>query len=88
MSDICYLRNASITKVDTDRYGRIVACVSCEGVNANHRLIAEGMAWMYRQYATTPSLYRAEEAARQARIGVWKDNNPTPPWAWRKQAKS
>lgn len=87
LSDLCYLKNASITKVDTDRYGRVVARVSCDGVDVNHRLVAEGMAWVYRQYATTQSFYLAEEDARKARIGLWRDSDPTPPWLWRKKQK-
>jgi endonuclease YncB( thermonuclease family) len=28
-----------------------------------------------------------EKEAREARIGLWVDPNPIPPWEWRKQSK-
>lgn len=33
LSDICYGKQASVTVVDTDRYGRTVGEVVCDGTN-------------------------------------------------------
>jgi endonuclease YncB( thermonuclease family) len=51
------------------------------------------MAWWFREYAKeqTPedrgSYERAEDAARAARAGLWKDAKPVPPWEWRNAAR-
>lgn len=58
--------------------------------DANYQQIASGMAWWEREYAKeqTPEdrrLYeRAESEAKAAKRGLWQDNEPVPPWEWRK----
>lgn len=37
-------------------------------------MVRQGMAWVYRRYATDPALYQAEDAARAARRGLWADS--------------
>lgn len=87
MSALCYGKSAVVTPVTQDQYGRTVGRVSCNGIDANLQMVADGMAWVYRQYAQSPSLFRAEEAARGRKIGLWIDPNPTPPWMWRRAHK-
>lgn len=51
--------------------------------------VTSGMAWWYRRYADEqpPADRRAYETAerdaRARRIGLWSDQDPTPPWEWR-----
>jgi len=47
LSNICFREQALITEIDTDRYGRTVADVSCNGEDAGSRMVAEGWAWVY-----------------------------------------
>ncbi len=85
LSDTCFGKAASIEIVDTDRYGRTVGVVTCDGVRANDAQVSAGMAWVYRKYAEGfGHLYKLEEGARASQIGLWRDKNPTPPWEWRK----
>ena len=74
---------------DFDRYGRIVGKVILpDGRNLNHELVKAGYAWWYRQYAPgEQELMRLESLAREARLGLWSDTLPTPPWQWRKQKR-
>ena len=49
----------------------------------NKELVAEGHAWVYRQYMTDPLLLVNEAAARFNDVGLWFDDNPIAPWDWR-----
>lgn len=77
--------------IDTiDRYGRKVAFVLCDSnVSVNEVMVGQGKAWVYRRYAKGcrgefQSLCSAEKESRDAKIGLWEDPAPTPPWIWRK----
>ena len=40
----------SVTKTDTDKYGRTVAIITLDCKNLNKSLVASGFAWVYRKY--------------------------------------
>lgn len=85
LSDICYDKQATVGLVDTDRYGRTVGEVVCDGTNANETMIKSGMAWVYRKYVKGYShLYAFEDEAKATKRGLWIDPNPVAPWDWRK----
>ena len=71
---------------DTDRYGRTVGRVYVGGVDVNAEMVKQGAAWVYRQYAKDPSLYRLEEQAKVTKRGLWglPEAQRCPPWDWRK----
>lgn len=77
-----------------DRYRRTVGKVLVNGTDANLEQIKAGMAWWYEKYRKEQSpddqkSYRvAEQQARMQRTGLWRDNNPLPPWDWRKTRRS
>lgn len=71
---------------DRDQYGRTVAVVQLGGRDINAEMVAEGMAWAYRQYLAGPyaSQYISlETKARRQHRGLWRENNPQPPWEFR-----
>ena len=41
------------------------------------------MAWVFDRYVKDRSLYRLQDAARSARLGLWVDGRPMAPWEWR-----
>lgn len=84
LSDLCFDREAEITPLTTDRYGRTVARVHCESIDANAEQLRRGMAWVYDKYVTDRSLYALQDEAKSARRGLWLDKATTPPWEWRK----
>lgn len=84
LSDLCFDKNAVLQKTDTDRYGRTVAKVYCDGVYANAEQIRRGLAWAYRKYLHDQSLLALENEARGAGRGLWFDSEPVPPWIFRK----
>lgn len=88
LSEICYNKHATVAVVNTDRYGRTVGDVTCDSVHANAEMVSGGNAWVYRHYDKGfEFFYGLEKAAKEAKLGLWADDNPTPPWEWRHSRK-
>lgn len=83
LSDLCYEKTATADVQSKDRYGRTVARIKCKGVDASAAQISRGMAWVYDKYVKDKSLYQLQDEARTARLGLWSDPEPMPPWEWR-----
>lgn len=83
-------KSVTVKWMTTDRYGRIVGKVLVSGKDANLAQIRAGHAWFYRNYAKSmfpedrEPYAAAEREAREKRLGLWRDANPTPPWEWRR----
>ena len=77
--------SAEFMDIDRDRRTVVVIRYACRDIN--REMVAEGMAWAYRQYLQEPyaSEYTgAEEVARARHKGLWRDASPLPPWEYRK----
>jgi len=85
LARVCFNRVAEVRPQATDRYGRIVAQVTCEGANANREQVHAGMAWVFDRYVTDRGLYDVQDEARAARRGLWADSLPVAPWLWRRR---
>ena len=83
LSLLTYQKSCEIDVIDTDRYGREVAQVACDGVDVNIEQVRAGMAWAYVKYVRDAQYLEAEKAARSIRTGLWADQNPIAPWEWR-----
>jgi len=85
-----YRKRVKVDVMDIDRYKRAVSIVWLDGKNINKEMVAEGWAWAYRQYLDRPhasEYIQAEEHARSKRLGLWSQNNPQPPWEFRRSLK-
>lgn len=87
LSEICFGKRAKVTPRVKDRYGRTVAHVNCDGIDANAEQVSRGMAWVYRRYARDHDLFILEHEAKRFKRGLWADKSPTPPWQWRKSSR-
>ena len=87
LSDLCFGKTATLLEKGKDRYGRTLARVTCDGSDANAEQVRRGLAWAYTKYLTDPQIKAIEEEARTARLGLWRDEIPVPPWEWRKSAR-
>jgi micrococcal nuclease len=88
LSELCFGRDATLKSSARDRYGRTVAVVHCDKVNANVAQVSKGMAWVYRQYNRDAALPAIETMARLSRAGLWAEPRPLEPWLFRKQRKA
>ena len=84
LADVCFKKQAVVKQQTTDRYGRTVARVECDGADANAEQVRSGMAWVFDKYVTDRILYAVQDDARTARRGLWADSHPVPPWEWRR----
>ena len=71
---------------DTDHYGRTVGVVYVDDININEVMVCNGHAWWYKRYAANAAnLRRCQESAKTAGKGLWADDNPIPPWEWKRR---
>ncbi|ELZ4142070.1 thermonuclease family protein [Salmonella enterica] len=85
LSALVFRQSVTVADAGRDRYGRVLGTVYVSGVNVNAEMVRQGMAWVYRQYATDRSLFALEDEARAGRRGLWADPSPVPPWQFRRQ---
>jgi endonuclease YncB( thermonuclease family) len=73
-----------------DKNGRTIADVLLpDGTNVNHTLVKDGWCWSYKKYSPNDViLEELETRARTARIGLWADPRPVPPWEWQERKDS
>lgn len=88
-------RNVHLEEHGIDCHGRTLATIyvqSADGeewVNVNERMVTLGHAWVMRRfYDHLPKdrqgkLNRLENWARSKKVGLWRTENPIPPWRWR-----
>lgn len=85
----CAPKNSKV-KIDSlykDRYGRFVAIVENNGKNCNEFLLDKGYAWVYTAFCKNffcKGWRKRAKQAKNSKLGLWKKNNPIPPWTWRK----
>lgn len=77
-------KRVTVTVRDVDRYGRLVSRVQVDGTDLSVALVTQGLAWHYTRYSDDPVLARAERQARTARVGLWSQPAPVPPWEFRR----
>lgn len=80
-------QEVTVTVMNLDRYGRAVGKVAIGGRDINLEMVREGRAWYYENYARgEEDLEEAQERARKAKLGIWSEDSPTPPWRYRKES--
>ncbi len=78
-----------------DPHGRTLATIyvrhanGVEWINVNERMVMLGHAWVMRKFYDHLTLDRREKLnrlenwARSRKVGLWRGQNPIPPWRWR-----
>lgn len=84
LAKLCFRKQAVVRVESKDRYGRVVGRVACAGVDTNAAMVRGGLAWAYTRYLRDPRIAMLEREARAARLGLWHDQAPTPPWSFRR----
>jgi len=67
-----------------DRWGNYLAIVFAGDVDLRVDLLARGLAWAAEKNAV-PALKDLESRARSRNLGLWQQEEPTPPWVYRRQ---
>ena len=87
LSSLVFNKTVAVAVDTIDAHDRIVGMVFVDGLDVSSEQIRRGMAWAYRQYLHDQSLLQLEAQARKARLGLWADRNPMPPWVYRHGGK-
>lgn len=87
LSDMVFNKNILVEKEAIDKYSRTVGTIFVDGLDVNREQVKRGMAWAYLKYLHDQSLVQVENEARQAKVGLWSDPNPMPPWEYRHGGK-
>jgi endonuclease YncB( thermonuclease family) len=83
-SRLVFKKTVTVRGQGLDRFDRLLGRVIVDGVDVNESLVRNGLAWHYEIGSSDRVLAEAEKAARAARVGLWADANPIPPWRWRR----
>ena len=84
LAELAFGKEADAVCEQTDRYGRQLCTLYVYGRNINIEQIRRGMAWAYEQYSIAPTYHLEQAEARAYRRGLWRDDNPLPPWTYRR----
>jgi len=93
MSRLVFGKDVELRPQARDRYGRLVAMIYLDGIDAGFELLTAGLAWpFYRYLVQAPAEVQASYSAaggraRDQRVGLWVDPDPVPPWEWRKESR-
>ncbi|MEO8767149.1 MAG: thermonuclease family protein [Nitrosospira sp.] len=91
LADRVFGRVVTVEWHQRDRYQRILGKVLINGQDANLEQIRAGLAWHYSRYARNQvpgdreRYALAEDQARRAGVGLWRDAAPVPPWDFRRK---
>lgn len=89
LKKLCLNKQAKLVLMDVDKYKRLICIVSCDGINANISQLQDGFAWAYTKYLEKEELkdsyVDAENTARNKKAGLWGEEDPTPPWKYRRK---
>ncbi|MFN7505080.1 MAG: thermonuclease family protein [Limnobacter sp.] len=70
-----------------DGNNRPVVRLELGDMYVNAELVRLGFAWVDPRYLRTDGLEQYQVNAQQAKLGLWADPDPIPPWTWRKMRK-
>lgn len=84
LATMAYRQRVEVLDRGGDQYGRRIGVLTLNGRDLNAAMVAQGMAWVYTRYNNDHTLPPLEKKARMARLGLWADKSPTPPWEFRR----
>jgi micrococcal nuclease len=84
-SKMVFKREVTVRGEGTDKYDRLLGRVFVDGVELNEALVRNGLAWHYEIRVNDRALADAERHARAAKVGIWSQPDPVPPWRWRRE---
>ena len=88
-SALIFGRDVILQTYGQDKYGRTLGDVFLlDGTNVNHTLVKDGWCRWYRKSAPGDMVLEGlEKNAREAKVGLWVDPWPVPPWEGRKRPR-
>lgn len=82
-------QDVEVIPMKIDQYRRTVALLSTDRV-LNADMLEAGQAWFCPQFCQSSfckGWQEIERDAKEARLGLWSQKRPTPPWKWRQKKR-
>jgi micrococcal nuclease len=84
LGSLCFGREVLIKPINYDRNKRLIAdSFTGSGKDLSREMVRAGYAWHFKKYSSDKKLADDENHARSVRAGLWADNEPVAPWAFR-----
>jgi endonuclease YncB( thermonuclease family) len=84
LGSLCFGKTIKIVPISYDRNKRLIAdSFTDRGLNLSREMIRAGYAWHFKKYSKDKKMAADEDHARKNRVGLWADNEPIAPWAFR-----
>lgn len=77
-------KEVSVEIQGKDRWGNRLGIILIEGVDPREELLKEGLAWTSEKNPIE-SFEAIKEKSKVKGKGLWEEQNPTPPWIYRRQ---
>jgi micrococcal nuclease len=89
VSSLVFGRQVRVEVWGRDRYDRTLGRIYVDATDVNLQMVRAGMAWWYQKYSPkAQDIEVAEQQARSAKLGLWRDVDPQPPWEFRKAKRA
>lgn len=75
--------SARITEID--KYGRGIAFLKAGELDLNLAMVTNGLAWSHIAFDRDHRFRKPQRAAKAAKLGLWADSDPMPPWNWKRE---
>lgn len=77
-------KTVSVQIQGKDRWGNRQGIILIDGEDPREKLLEEGLAWTSERNPIV-QLESIKDKARESGKGLWKEQEPTPPWTFRRQ---
>jgi endonuclease YncB( thermonuclease family) len=91
LGKLVHQRTVKIETNMRDKHKRELGKLALDGNDINLEQVRAGYAWHFKKYMREQSSVdrenytQLEDEARNNRLGLWRDENPEPPWDFRHQ---
>lgn len=83
LMQLCENKSIQIVITGTDKYQRQLGNLYCGKRDVSSYMLKFGHAWFSKRYSYNKELADLERSARKNKLGLWQDEKPMAPWAWR-----
>ena len=90
LSDFIAGKKVTLDCPTKDRYKRLICTVYLPSkIDVNRAMVANGGAWVYRQYYKGNEYLKLEQEAKTYQLGLWKTSEykAIEPWEWRRRKR-
>lgn len=85
LKELVLKKKVTITMQGRDRHGHRIGRIYLDAsTDPHHEMVKSGLAWPAEKH-NDPALEALKEEAQQKSLGIWSEEDPIPPWTYRRQ---